>query len=103
MRINNVQNFQRSEIVSTSRQPSFQAVQAKKAEKVAEAVAQPLLPQSVIDHFGLDITKAVKYKGEPNYTPAPEPLAENVKSYFHMLKVDWATRIDPSKQKKSYQ
>lgn len=103
MRINNIQ---RGEIITTNRRGIAFQSKAKSAEKIAKttiAKTEQLLPQRVIDHFGLDITKAVNYKGAPSYTPAPETLAPDVKSYFHMLEVDWATRIDPKKPKKSFQ
>lgn len=112
MRINNIQ---RSEIITTNRRGvnfgtginnkiSFRA-NAKNTEKIAKAAApavKPLLPQHVINHFGLDMTTAVKYKGAPNYTPAPDTLAPDVKRYLNMLEVDWGSHIDPAKPKKSF-
>ena len=112
MRINNIQ---RSEVITTNRRGigangvnrntvAFQS-KAKKAEQAVKTTAtavKPLLPQSVIDHFGLDMTTAVKYKGEPSYKPAPETLEENVKKFFHHLEIDWNTHIDPNKPRKSY-
>lgn len=102
MRINNIQ---RGEIVTTNRRGIAFQSKAKSAEKIAKTTvttAEQLLPQSVIDHFGLDITKAVNYKGAPSYTPAPETLAPDIKNYFHRLEIDWNTRIDPAKHYKKF-
>ncbi len=98
MRVNNIQNSQRSEIIATSRKTAFQAKPADTAKFV-----EPLLPQEVIDHFGLNMNTAVKYRGEQSYTPAPDSLGERLAGYLHQLKVDWDTHIDPKHPKKSFE
>lgn len=99
MRVNNIQNT-RSEVVSTSRKPVFMS-KTSQAVKTLEEV-KPLLPQEVIDHFGLNMSAAVKYMGEQSYTPAPDTLGEKLAGYFHNLMVDWETHVDPNKQKSKF-
>ena len=101
MKINNIQNTDRTEIVATNRKPSFLAKKINKP--VVKVVAKPLLPQDVIDHFGLNMSTAVKYKGEPSYTPAPETVGEHLAKYFRSLGIDWETHVDPNKPKKRFE
>ena len=114
MRVNNIQ---RSKIITTNRRIDVNganrntvtfgatpknAEEAAKTVKTAAQAVKPLLPQRVIDRFGLNMTTAVNYKGKPSYTPAPDTVAPDIKRYFHMLEVNWSTRIDPKKPKKKF-
>ena len=98
MRVNNVQTCQKSEIVATSRKPVFQAKTVKNTDFI-----EPLLPKEVIDHFGLNMDTAVKYRGQQSYTPAPDSLGEKLAGYLHQLQVDWETHIDPKHPRKSFE
>ena len=97
MRINNIQ---RGEIVTTSRKPAFQSKTTQTAKTVK--TVEPLLPQSIIDHFGLNMDAAVKRTGEPSYTPAPLSVGEKLSKFFHNLQVDWSTHVDPNKPKSRF-
>lgn len=98
MRISNVQNFKRNEIISTNRKSSFQS---KKPETVVKIAESPL-SQRLIDRLGIDMTTEVGYKGEPNYTPAPASVGERLMNYFHKHMVDWATHVDTGKNVQKY-
>ncbi|MBO6272182.1 hypothetical protein J6O48_05310 [bacterium] len=58
--------------------------------------------QSVIDHFGLNMNTLVGYKGKPSYTPAPDTLPKDLKSYFDKLEIDWNTRVDIFEKRKRF-
>jgi len=62
-----------------------------------------VLPQEVIDHFGLNMKSRVGYKGKPDYEPAPDNIQTDLKEFFRMMKINWKTHFDPSKPRRRFQ
>lgn len=62
--------------------------------KSANIIQNEILPKEVIDRFGINMKTSVKYKGEPDYMPAPDNIDPKLRDFFKRLQVNWNTHVD---------
>jgi len=87
MKINNIRNNPKSEVVVVNRKVNFGAVPKKLPEK-------PILPEAVIKRFGLNMEARVGYTGERTIAPAPIEQNARTGNFFERLQIDWNTHVD---------
>lgn len=93
MQINNIQTSQKGEVVVVNRKVNFEANKVKQAS---------LLPKTVIDKFGLDVSTRVGYKGPGEYEQAPQGLPNGLTEVFRSMKINWATHVDKNTKKSAF-
>jgi len=54
---------------------------------------QGIVPQRVIDLYGLNMETMIGYKGEKTFEPAPITVNEQLARFLNNLHVDWRTHI----------
>ena len=52
-----------------------------------------ILPQSVINHYGLNMETLVGYNGEKTFMPAPKNIRADLAEFLNRLKIDWNTHV----------
>ena len=55
--------------------------------------SQSIIPQRLIDMYGINMETMAGYKGEKTFEPAPLNVEEKLAKFLNSLHVDWRTHI----------
>ena len=59
------------------------------------------IPQSVIEHLGINIETMVGYSGKRTIAPVPETVDKKIANFLRKLQIDWNTHVNPAAENKA--